>query len=218
MEEERTIPLSYLSQYYYCVRRAALLLVEQQWEDNTHTAEGTVLHERVDTGPDEKRKDRIFLRGLLVRSEKMGLTGKCDGVEAFLDPDGIALPGYAGRWRLRPVEYKHGIVRQELEYEVQLCAQAMCLEEMLGGTITNGDIFFGGEHRRLAVIFDTALRQRVEEGARALHALLVKEELPAPKWTPRCKGCSMINVCEPRLKRSADAYLHEVNSAARGAT
>lgn len=216
MEEERAIPLSYLSQYFYCVRRAALLLVEQQWEDNQHTAEGIILHERADSGLDEKRGDQITLRSLLVRSERLGLSGKCDVVEAFQDPQGVALPGYTGQWRLRPVEYKHGTVRKELEYEVQLCAQAMCLEEMLGGTIADGDLFYGGEHRRVTVAFDTPLRERVVQGAQGLHEMLAKGELPAPKWTPRCKGCSMVDICQPRLRRSALAYLHEVSAAAKG--
>lgn len=215
MEEERTIPLSYLSQYYYCVRRAALLLVEQQWEDNQHTAEGTVLHEKADSGFDEKRGDQIILRSLFVRSQRLGITGKCDIVEATSDSNGVELPGYPGRWQLRPVEYKHGSVRKELEYEVQLCAQAICLEEMLGGAIPEGDLYYGGDHRRVTVQFDAALRQRVEAGAQELHSMLVQHLLPAPKWTPRCKGCSMVDICQPRLKRSATAYLAELMDAAK---
>lgn len=218
MDEEELIPLSYLAQYYYCARRAALMLVEQEWADNIHTAEGTLLHQRVDSGLTESRGDVLTLRSLWLRSLELGLSGKSDCVEATADPAGIVLPGTTGWWRLRPVEYKHGERRDELEYEVQLCAQAMCLEEMLGAHITEGDLFYAADHRRVTVQFDTGLRKQVKDGAAALHALLRAGRLPPARWTARCRGCSLVEICAPRIKHSATAYLEELAASARGET
>jgi CRISPR-associated exonuclease Cas4 len=215
-DEEDLIPLSYLSQYYYCPRRAALLMVEQQWADNVHTAEGTLLHQRVDSGLPESRGEVLTLRSLSLRSLRLGLAGKTDCVEATLDPAGVSLPGYEGRWRLRPVEYKHGERRTELEYEVQLCAQAMCLEEMLGASIGEGDLFYAADHRRVSVTLGSDLRKKVEDGARALHVLLREGRLPAPRWSSKCRGCSLVDICGPRLKRSATAHLEQLAAAAQG--
>jgi CRISPR-associated exonuclease Cas4 len=216
MDEDDLIPLSYLSQYYYCPRRAGLLLVDQQWADNAHTAEGTLLHERAHDGGQDRRGETLTLRGLLIRSLRLGVAGKADCVEAEPAADGVALAGRAGRWQLRPVEYKHGEQRAELEYEVQLCAQAMCLEEMLDARIVEGNLFYAGDHRRVAVALDARLRELVEVGARALHAMLAAGALPLPRKSPRCRGCSMVEVCEPRMRRSAAVHLAGLAVAAQG--
>ncbi len=215
-DEDDFIPLSYLAQYYYCARRAALLLVDRQWADNQYTAEGAVQHERVHEEGHEKRGDTIALRGLMIRSLRLGLAGKADCIEAQAAPGGVALPGFEDRWQLRPDEYKRGEQRDELEYEVQLCAQAMCLEEMLGCRIPQGFLFYEGDHRRQAVALDDRLRGLVEQGASALYALLAAGVPPPPRRTPRCRGCSLIDVCLPRLKRSAAEYLSAMAGAARG--
>jgi CRISPR-associated exonuclease Cas4 len=192
------------------------MMVEQEWADNVHTAEGTLLHQRVDAGEAERRGDLIILRSLMLRSLRLGLVGKADCVEATADPAGATLPGYAGCWRLRPVEYKHGNRRDEAEYEAQLCAQAICLEEMFGVEIADGDLFYAADHRRMTITFGPELRQRVEETAHALHAMQRAATLPPPHWSPRCKGCSLIDICGPRLKRSAASHLQALADAARG--
>jgi CRISPR-associated exonuclease Cas4 len=220
MDEEDLIPLSYLSQYYYCPRRAALLLVDQQWADNQYTAEGTLAHERVHQAEHEKRGDSVTLRGLALRSLRLGLSGKADCVELKrappATPGAVALPGMPGLWRLHPVEFKHGEVRDELEYEVQLCAQAICLEEMLGCLIAEGYLFYEGDHRRMAVALDERLRGLVESGAAALHAMLASGKIPPPRRSSRCRGCSLVDICLPRLRRSGTEYLAELRRAAEG--
>ncbi|PKO21854.1 MAG: CRISPR-associated protein Cas4 [Chloroflexi bacterium HGW-Chloroflexi-1] len=216
MDEEELIPLSYLSQYYYCPRRAALLLVDQQWADNQFTAEGTLIHERVHQEGHEKRGPSLSLRGLWLRSLHLGLAGKADCVEMQAATDGVTVPGYEEKWRLVPVEFKHGARRDKTEYEVQLCAQAMCLEEMLGCRIAEGYLFYEADHRRQAVSLDDRLRKLVEEGASQLHAMLKAGQIPAPRRSSRCKGCSMVDICLPRMRRSGKDYLSRLLQAAQG--
>lgn len=218
MDEEDLIPLSYLSQYYYCPRRAALLLVDQQWADNQFTAEGTLVHERVHQGKHEKRGDSVTLRGLALRSLRLGLAGKADCVEMQAAADGVTLPGWEGTWRLYPVEFKHGERRDEIEYEVQLCAQAMCLEEMLGCRIAEGFLFYEADHRRQAVALDSRLRKLVEDGASQLQAMLKAGQIPPPRRSARCKGCSMVDICLPRMRRSGQDYLAQLLRDAQGGT
>ncbi len=216
MDEEELIPLSYLSQYYYCPRRAALLLVDQQWADNQFTAEGTLVHERVHQQGHEKRGPNLSLRGLWLRSLRLGLSGKADCVEIEADDDGVMLPGWKGTWRLYPVEFKHGERRDEIEYEVQLCAQAMCLEEMLGCQIAEGFLFYEADHRRQAVALDDRLRKLVEDGASQLQTILKAGQIPSPRRSARCKGCSMIDICLPRMRRTGRDYLARLLQDARG--
>jgi len=218
MDEDELIPLSYLSQYYYCVRRAALLLVDQQWTDNQFTAEGTLIHERVHEQERETRGPNLSLRGLWLRSLRLGLTGKADCVEMRSAADGVAVSGHVGKWRLTPVEFKRGERRSELEYEVQLCAQAMCLEEMLGCQIPQGFVFYEADHRRQVVALDDRLRRLVEDGARDLHAMLKAGRLPPPRHSSRCKGCSMVDTCLPRMRRSARDYLARLLQEAEDVT
>ncbi|NLB35472.1 MAG: CRISPR-associated protein Cas4 [Elusimicrobia bacterium] len=176
--EDNLLPLSYLSQYYYCPRRAALLLIERLWSDNIHTMSGTIIHQRVDKARQEKRSDLIRLTSLPVRSLELGLFGVVDSVEFYADQDGYKVENLKGKWEVVPVEYKHGRVRDELEYEVQLCGQAICLEEMLGITIHRGYIYYAGDRRRKEVQVASKLRQLVEQGARALHEMLDTGNIP----------------------------------------
>jgi CRISPR-associated exonuclease Cas4 len=192
--------------------------VDQQWADNQFTAEGTLIHERVHQAGHEKRGDNLWLRGLWVRSLRLGLAGKADCIEMQAADDGVVIAGYAGQWRLIPVEFKHGARRNETEYEVQLCAQAVCLEEMLGCRIPEGYLFYEADHRRLAVALNDRLRQLVEEGARQLRAMLVAGEIPSPHRSARCKGCSMVDICQPRMRRSGNEYLARLLHAAQGET
>jgi len=216
MDEDDLIPLSSLSQYYYCPRRAALLLVDQQWADNQFTAEGTLIHQRVHQEGREKRGPSLALRGLWLRSLRLGLIGKADCVEMQAAAEGVRLPGYEGTWQLHPVEFKHGERRDETEYEVQLCAQAMCLEEMLGCRIAEGYIFYEADHRRQAVLLDDRLRKMVEEGARQLQAMLKAGQIPPPRRSARCKGCSMVDICLPRARRGSGDYLAQLLRDAGG--
>lgn len=151
MDEREYLPLSWLSQMAYCPRRAGLLLNERLWAENSDTAKGRAEHTRVHTQRVEKRGDHVLLYELTVFSDSLLLLGKCDCVEARKDVSGCRIPAVDFPVRLYPVEYKHGTVREEEEYRFQLCAQAMCMEEMFHTVIPEGAIFFISSHRRLTV-------------------------------------------------------------------
>lgn len=214
MEQNDRIPLSYLSQFTYCPRRAGLLLLEQVWTENEYTASGRTEHERVHTARFEKRGPLVKLYEYAVFSEQMQLSGKCDCIEATAAGDGCVLPFSAERYRLYPIEYKHGTVRKEFEYEVQLCAQAMCLEEMYGCSIPEGALFYIDAHRREPVVLTKDLRTAVSEAADALQRMLQDQHIPAPQYSPKCRKCSLAEECMPKMKRTAKSYCGQVRAIA----
>lgn len=208
--EDDLLPLSALSQYFYCPRRAGLLLIEQRWLDNVHTVEGSIIHERVHQAGKESRSEIIRLRSLPLHSLIHGLSGMADSVELYANCNGFPLKGLNGLWEIVPVEYKHGKVREEEEYEVQLCAQAICIEEMLNCTVQKGYVFYARDHRRKEVLFTTELRQLVAEGAKKLHEMLRVGNIPHAKKSRKCQECSMQDECLPKVKMSAARYLEEL--------
>ena len=214
MEQNDLIPLSYLSQYAYCPRRAGLLLLEQIWQENEYTASGRAEHERVHTARIEKRGAFVKLYEYTVYSQQMMLSGKCDCVEATMRPDGCTLPFSDERYSLYPVEYKHGKVRREAEYEIQLCAQAMCLEEMTDCRIQKGAVFYIDAHRREEIIFTEELRKSVTETALALQNLLRIQQIPKAVYSPKCKKCSLLQECLPKVKEAAESYCMQIRFAA----
>jgi len=208
--DDDLIPISYISQYEYCKRRAGLLLLEQQWVENVHTVEGDIIHERVHSGLRESRSDSLMLRAVSLISYRYGLIGKSDCVELTKDAQGSTLPWAEGKWFICPVEYKHGDVRDEPEYELQVCAQAMCLEEMCSCRIDYGYLFYEGAHRRLKVIFDEAKRARVEEIAQELHDMQKCSITPLAIKGKRCNGCSMNNICLPDKLKNPFSYIQKL--------
>lgn len=200
------IPLSYISQYGYCPRRAALLMNEQVWSENEYTASGRAQHERVHTMRMEKRGLLVKLYEHKVFSEKLGLSGKCDCIEAKEDPQGCFLSFLGKNYWLYPIEYKHGAVRQERAYQLQLCAQAMCLEEMYNTHIPVGALFFANAHRRDEIILTKELRKEVLETAQLLRELADEYIIPRAKYGPRCKKCSLADYCAPKVKSSSTTY------------
>jgi len=209
--EEDLLPVSGIQHLLFCERRAALLMVEGLWADNLYTAEGSILHNRVDADmPLESRGELRIARGLLLRSLTLGLSGKADVVEFHRLPDnvpspvdelasGIALAGTDGQWQPFPVEYKRGRLRHEEGYEAQLCAQAICLEEMLGVSVSCGAIFFGKNRRRKPVRFDAALREVTVAAARHLHEIVESARTPKGHYSRKCQSCSMKELCLPRI-------------------
>ena len=161
MDEWEPIPLSRLSHAGFCLRRAALLTNEQVWAESADTAKGRSEHERVHTQRIERRGDSAKLYEFPVFSKAMGVSGKCDCIEAEASAQGCMIPALDFPVRLYPVEYKHGKLRAEQEYEVQLCAQAMCLEEMFQTQIPEGAIYYITSHRRYPVSFTAELRSLV---------------------------------------------------------
>jgi len=210
MNEEDYIPLSSLSHFWFCPRRAGLLLINRAWSDNEFTVLGHQAHQRVHEEGMERRGDHVRLNRFYVESARLGLRGYCDLVEASADGSGVELPDLHGHWRLYPVEYKHGAFRDEIEYEVQLCAQAMCLEEMLDTSIPCGALFYTNVHRRKEVILDEQLRNRVVEGAAQIREMLMSQHVPSALESHKCKKCSMFDSCMPYVCNKTEAYIREL--------
>jgi len=214
-DEEDLLPLSALQHLVFCARRAALIHLEAMWDENVATVEGRILHEQSHNARTESRGDTRIARGLLLRSLGLGLSGKADVVEFHrLQPGesgGIQLDGVEGCWQPYPVEYKRGRLRSERSYEIQLCAQAVCLEEMLGVGVSAGALFYGKTARRQVVVFDQVLRRQTEEASARLHELFKQGRTPDAVYARnKCQQCSLFDLCLPRQaasSRNVDAYL-----------
>lgn len=206
--EADLLPLSALQHLIFCERQCALIHVEGAWQDNALTASGSSAHERVDEAPGESRRDLRIARGLALRSLRLGLAGRADVVEFHRSEDGVAVEGRRGRWRAFPVEYKRGRPKSHRADEVQLCAQALCLEEMLGGEVREGALFYGKPRRRALVVFDEELRGLVERSAVRLHELVAGGITPPAIYEKKCDSCSLFEICRPKsLSKSAASYL-----------
>lgn len=185
------IAISALQHYSYCPRQCALIHAEQAWDENVHTLRGQAVHERVDT-PESRAEGAVRVeRALPLYSRRLGLVGRADVVE-FL-PDGTPFP----------VEYKHGPRRTRVHDDLQLTAQALCLEEMLGRPVPRGAIFHHSSRRRREVVITAALRTMVEELTPTIRAMLGSGQLPPPAADARCKECSLADLCQPTLIASA---------------
>ena len=189
--ESDLLPISALQHLLFCERQCAFIHIEQIWNENRFTAEGRILHEKVHELGDETRAGVKISRALPLRSLKLGLSGVADVVEFHHDAE-------TDIWRPFPVEYKRGKPKMEGCDTVQLCAQAICLEELLGVDVPKGAIFYGKTRRRLDVIFDDALRNFTAETAVRLHGLMRSGKTPPPKYDDRCERCSLIGECMPK--------------------
>lgn len=216
MDEPEYLPLSWLSQISYCPRRAGLLLNERQWAESSDTAKGRAEHERVHTQRIEKRGDGAKLYEYTVFSDKLLLLGKCDCIEASYSEDGCLIPAVDFPVKLYPVEYKHGTLREEDSYQIQLCAQAMCLEEMFHTTIPKAALFFTSSHRRLEVELDESLRKRTESLAQQLHQIRRELSVPQESYSAKCKRCSLKDICMPKVRKSSGSYLSRLYAEAAG--
>jgi CRISPR-associated exonuclease Cas4 len=184
--EEALLPISALQHYLFCPRQCALIHVERLWSENTATAEGRILHDKVDRGTPERRKGVQILRSVQLRSFSLGIAGVADVVEK----QGSALT---------PVEYKRGKPKAHRADEVQLCAQALCLEEMFGVSISDGALFYGAVRRRHSVKFDPELRTLTGRIARDARAMVQSSRTPSPVWSAKlCSACSMAELCRPK--------------------
>jgi len=200
--EDDLIQLSSLQHYAFCPRQCALIHVEQVWTENLLTAEGRIMHEHVHEEGDESRGDVRIERGGALRSLHLGLIGKADVIEYYRQADGA--------WLAFPVEYKRGKPKHDDSDKVQLCAQAICLEEMLNVHIPAGALFYGKTRRRLDVAFDEALRRETQEAAKKTHELIETGQTPKPIYSKRCESCSLMTECMPKTiqkKRSVESYI-----------
>lgn len=211
--EDQLLPLSAVGQYVHCPRRFALLHVEQRWEDNRFTAEGTVLHEKADSGARESRGPVRIIRSMRLRSYELGVTGIADVVEFHRvesEEVGVSLPKAAGKWRPFPVEYKRGAAKSLEGYKAQLCLQALCLEEMLKVPVHDGALFLGEKQGRIKVALTPALRSQVIDSCHAMQYLFSSGETPPPSFGKWCASCSLVEDCRPKLvvsHRSAKGWL-----------
>ncbi len=196
--DEDFIQLSALQHYCFCPRQCALSYIEQVWEENLLTAEGGVMHDRAHEEEFEARDGVRIERGMPLRSKKLGLIGKADVVEFRRASD-------RKTWLPFPVEYKHGRPKENNCDKVQLCAQAICLEEMMRATVSCGAIFYGKTRHRLDVSFDERLRSETEEAIRQVRAFLAEGKTPSPRYTKKCEACSLINRCLPKAFGKKDA-------------
>ena len=183
--EDALVPLSALQHYLFCHRQCALIHVEQSWAEDGATAEGRLLHERTDAGKPDRRQGIKILRSLTIRSFTLGVTGKADVVEMR------GTQPY-------PVEYKRGRPKTHRADEVQLCAQAICLEEMFGVPVPEGALFYGETRRRTVVAFDTRLRALTTQVAADTRKMIAAGKTPPPVFTPACEKCSMQEICRPQ--------------------
>ena len=154
-----------------------------------------------DEGSFEKRGDLLTVRGLRISSPELGLSGQCDVVEFHQAEDGISLFGYDGKWTVVPVEYKHGTVKEDHSDEAQLCAQAICLEEMFQTKIAEGFLFYGENRRRHCVEFTESLRQDVRKLTKEMHELFQRGYTPNVKYSKQCKSCSLKDLCLPKRQK-----------------
>lgn len=200
------IPISALQHYLYCPRQCALIHLEQCWVENVHTAAGRIEHAKVHSDSSEKRGPRKAVTGLQISSARLGISGIADMVDFHLEGD---------VWHPYPVEYKHGRPKHHDSDRVQLCAQAMCLEEMLGLTIPEGALFYWKPRRREIVAFDAALRKMTGDTVSAIRAMLAGGTTPPPPDARSikrlCPDCSLQEACMPEKSgQSAKKYLEAI--------
>lgn len=204
-DEDDFLQLSGIQHFCFCRRQWALIHIEQQWQENIKTVEGNIVHERChDEDFIEKRGDLLVTRGLRVFSRILGVTGQCDVVEFKKDVDGCYLQGYSGTWRPYPIEYKRGKSKQIDADRLQLCCQALCLEEMLGVCINQGALYYNETRRREVVDFTVELRQKVKDMLREMHMYYDKAYTPKVKPKTGCRSCSLQEICLSVLCKKDD--------------
>jgi CRISPR-associated exonuclease Cas4 len=229
--EDQLLPISALQHWLFCPRQCGLIHLEQIWDENRLTAEGRLLHEKVHEADTENRPGIRIVRGLRIHSYRLGLIGQTDVVEfrrimesaeggeiltdfshSFGMTSGVTLEGVDGYWQPFPVEYKRGKPKINPCDEIQLCAQTICLEEMLKTAIPQGAFFYGKPRRRKEVEISDSLRQQTEEAAPQLHELIDARTTPTACYEKKCDACSLYNRCLPKTtgqKKKVDMYLEK---------
>lgn len=209
---DELLALSGIQHFVFCRRQWALITVERQWQENVLTAEGRLMHARADDpSAKETRGGVVTARAMPVASYRLGLYGVCDVVEFVSSAEGVQLHGRPGTFLPVPVEYKRGKEKRDACDEAQLCAQALCLEEMFLVTISAGFLFYGETRHRVEVAFDAPLRELVEEMAAEMHDYFARGHTPRVKPSKACRSCSLVDVCLPRLDEcpSAARYVQQ---------
>lgn len=197
MEEDDRVPLSALQHYLYCPRQCALIHVEQLWAENRQTAEGRLLHDRADEFHVESRHGVRTVTAMPLSNGDLGITGKADVVEFHRTEAGEVT---------YPVEYKRGKPKSHHADEVQLCAQALCLEYMLHCRVEKGALYYGKTRRRTVVLFDEPLRELTKDIIRKTRDLVISGKTPTAEYLPPlCDACSLLDICQPKLLRRGNS-------------
>lgn len=208
--QEEYLQLSGLQHFKFCRRQWALIHIEQQWAENFRTIDGMLMHKNAhDSQFQESRGDLFITRGVSVFSPTLGVSGQCDVLEYRQANVGIPVKGKEGLWQPYPVEYKRGNPREDTGDTLQLCGQAMCLEEMLCCDIPEGSLYYGEIRRRVRVPFTKELRQEVREMLSQMHTLYSRGYTPKVKPSKSCNACSLKELCLPKLmkNKSVASYL-----------
>lgn len=211
-DEDEYLLISGLQHFAYCRRQWALIHIEHLWAENVLTVEGKLLHERAhDSSLRECRGDVVIVRGMKVFSAELGISGECDVVEFHRSSDGVTLQGLEGKYIPFPIEYKRGEPRIDHANELQLCAQTMCLEEMLCCDIQEGALYFGQTRHRERVSFTEELRCEVKNALAEMHQFYQRKHTPKVKPNKGCRSCSLNEYCLPKMmkKKSVASYLKE---------
>ena len=187
--EDDFIMISALQHYIFCPRQCGLIYVDDVWQENLFTVRGEILHEKVDTDTYETRGDIKTVRGLRIHSFQYGLVGRCDVVEFKQTAKGT---------EVFPVEFKAGQPKEDISDKVQLCAQVLCLEEMLSTQINKAAFFYGKIRRRNVIDIDTELRNQTKEVINNVRKLILEKKIPIIEYSAKCRNCSLINVCQPK--------------------
>lgn len=208
--EEDYLMLSGLQHFRFCRRQWALIHIENQWAENYRTVDGSLIHEKAhDPSLVESRGDTVITRGVNLFSRTLGVSGQCDILEYHRSEKGIPLAGREGDWLPFPVEYKRGSPREDTGDALQLCGQAMCLEEMLCCDIPSGALYYNEIHRRVPVNFTAELRSEVKRLVAEMHDLYEKRYTPRVRRTKACNACSLKELCLPKLSKtiSVESYI-----------
>ena len=215
--DDSLLLLSGIQHFAFCPRQWALIHIERQWEENQRTVEGQHLHERAhDPMLTDEDDDLVVTRSIPLVSYTLGIYGMADIVEfrpVSRESGGIRLPDREGYWQRKPVEYKRGKPKPDDRDQVQLCAQALCLEEMLAAKIEYGDLFYGETCRRERVCFDQPLRQRVVDLCRGMHETFDRGYTPPAESGKRCSSCSLVDICIPELTRETHSVKKYIGRA-----
>jgi CRISPR-associated exonuclease Cas4 len=212
--DEPELQISGLQHFSFCRRQWALIHIEQQWADNYFTVDGNLMHEAADDPYfTEKRGGLIISRSIPVKSDRLGVSGKCDVVEFRESPHGVPIADRGGKWLPVPVEYKRGKSKEIEADRLQLCAQTICLEEMFCcGKIDEAYIYYGETRRREKVVLSEELRTEVESMLIEMKELFKRGYTPVVKPTKKCVSCSLNDICLPKLHKYASAkdYTSEI--------
>ncbi len=200
--EEEYLLISGIQHFIFCRRQWALIHIERLWEENFFTLDGQIKHEKVDEGAYETKNDKKILRSLSIVSHKLRIQGKCDVVELKPDPEGFYFSKYKEKYSVYPVEYKRGKPKKDESDKMQLLAEAMCLEEMLGVRIEEGACFYFETRRRESFVFTAEMRDRLIKMIEEMNQYYDRKYTPQVKKSHKCKSCSLKNLCLPEISEA----------------